>query len=152
MRTSKLVLILLLVVLLSTGTGAAAAWYLLRPSDPNSETAEEAEVDTRAYRYVNLEKIIVMLRNSTGEPVSHYLALDLVLKTPIDNERITREHLPLLRSVAVQALSTMTFEEASRATVEDLTRQINEAYSRTYEKDRAGKPFTEAMIGKLLLE
>ncbi len=130
---------------------SAATWWLtqVRPQQGHDGTAP---TDMRAYRYVSLDKIIVMLRGAEGEPVSHYLAVDLVLKTPEANEKITRDQLPLLRSVAVGALSDYTLERVRRMTIEELTAVINAAFTQAYANDRAGKPFTEAMIAKLIIE
>ncbi len=93
-----------------------------------------------------------MLRSVSGDPMSHYLALDLVFVTPIEAEKITKDHLPLLRSVTVEELSELTLQSASRLTVEELSARINEAFTRTYAGDVDGKPFVEAMIGKLIIE
>jgi len=155
MKTSKVIILSALVGLFCVSAGAATTWWMLqqqRGLAPDAQAASEAPIDTRAYKYVNLDKVIVMLRNGAGEPVSHYLALDLVFMTPVESERTTRDHLPLLRSVAVKALSQLTMEAASHLTVEQLANQINEAYAQTYAGDPRGKPFAEAMIGKLIIE
>jgi flagellar FliL protein len=153
MRAGKLIFVIAIASICSLAVGGAAvAWVMHRPSGALLAQAKSPEVDTRAFKYVSLEKIIVMLRNRSGEPVAHYLALDLVFRTPADNEAITREQLPLLRSVAVQTLSTLTLDAASHATIEDLSKQINQAYGQTYAHDRGGKPFAEALIGKLIIE
>jgi flagellar FliL protein len=152
MKASKLVTIVVLVGLASMAAGGAATgWLLHRHGSPQTDS-KALEIDTRAYKYINLEKVVIMLRSATGAPDPHYLALDLVFKTPTDTEAITREHLPLLRSVAVKALSSLTLQSASSLTIEELSRLINEAYSQTYAHDRAGAPFVEAMIGKLIIE
>jgi flagellar FliL protein len=78
-----------------------------------AETAEAA-VDPIEYKYITLDKVIVMLRNGEGETGSHYLAVDLVFKTPPKTEKLTKEHLPLLRSVAVRSLSNQTRAQATR--------------------------------------
>src|SRR5437868_5788007 len=150
MKTSKLIIVVALAGLSSVAVGGAATWWMLKPHLQGKGGAQAAEVgaaptsgaqggvatqqapvvtDTRAYRYISLDKVIVMLRNTAGEPVSHYLALDLVFMSPNESEKVTRDHLPLLRSVAVKALSQLTMETASHLTVEQLTQQINEAYS-----------------------
>lgn len=162
MNTSKLIIGVALAGFCSVGVGGAATWYLLKPhlnaAGAKTEAvavaaeAKPTKVDTRAFRYISLDKVIVMLRNTAGEPVSHYLALDLVFMSPSDSEKVTRDHLPLLRSVAVKALSTLTMETASHLSVEELTKQINDAYTQTYANDREGKPFAEAMISKLIIE
>lgn len=154
MKTSKVIILSALIGLLCISAGAATTWWVLQQQRELAEgqSAPEKPINTRAYKYINLDKVIVMLRNAAGEPVSHYLALDLVFMTPADSERTTRDHLPLLRSVAVKALSHLTMETASHLTVEQLAAQLNEAYAQTYAGDPRGKPFAEAMIGKLIIE
>lgn len=155
MKKSRVVIAAVLGGLFSVTAGGAATWWILKPqgaAGAGARLATPATVDTRAYRYVPLDKVIVMLRNTAGEPVSHYLALDLVFMSPVDTERVTRDHLPLLRSVAVKALSSLTMQTASHLTVDELTARINDAYAQTYANDIQGKPFAEAMIGKLIIE
>jgi flagellar FliL protein len=149
MKKSGWVLSVIVFGLLALAGGGAGTWWLM--GHPGW-TPKPAGDNTRAYKYLSLEKIIVMLRKADGEAASHYLAVDLVFKTPNESEKVTREHLPLLRSVTVKALSNVTMEEASRATVDDLTRMINAAFTKVYANDRAGKPFAEAMIAKLIIE
>ena len=154
MKTSRLIAVVAVAGLVCIGAGGGAMWWVLKRPTQTTQARAEAVVmtDTRAYAYVSLDKVIVMLRNAAGEPVSHYLALDVVFMTPSASERTTRAHLPLLRSVTVNALSELTMQVASRLTVQELTQQINEAYSRTYANDRVGKPFVEAMISRLIIE
>ena len=149
MKSIKRIAVLAALCIVALLTGGAKVWWV---NGSHATSPNAVATDTRDYRYLNLDKVIVMLRKSDGEAASHYLAVDLVLKTPNDNERITRDHLPLLRSVTLKALSNITMEEASRATVDDLTKRINKAFAQTYAHDRAGKPFTEAMIAKLIIE
>ncbi len=148
MSKTKLIVTLLLVAVVMLGAGGAGAWWLMRPKDP----AKEVEVDTQEYRYVSLDKVIVMLRGKAGEPMSHYLAVDLVIKTPLKTEKTTKEHLPLLRSVAVKALSAYTLDRAAQMSVEEFAAEVNRAFSESYSAERAEKPFAEAMIGKLIIE
>ncbi|HEY4367429.1 MAG TPA: hypothetical protein VGN07_09385 [Steroidobacteraceae bacterium] len=158
MKKSKLVIVVLLVGLLSISAGGAATWWMLKSRGGLAEAAHapvanaEPVTDTRSFRYISLDKVIVMLRNTAGEPVSHYLAMDLVFMSPVKSEKVTREHLPLLRSVTVKALSELSMERASHLSVDELTGLINDAYTHTYASDREGKPFAEAMISKLIIE
>lgn len=156
MKTSRVILLSAVIGLFCVSAGGATTWWMLKQQGAVPDVAHEPVVqktiDTRAFKYVSLDKVIVMLRNGAGEPVSHYLALDLVFMTPIESERVTRDHLPLLRSVAVKSLSELTMETASRLSVEELSTRINEAYESAYASDPKGKPFTEAMIGKLIIE
>ncbi|MCH8179143.1 MAG: flagellar basal body-associated FliL family protein [Proteobacteria bacterium] len=111
-----------------------------------------AERDGAKYKYVSLEKIIVMLRGKDGEPVSHYLAMDLVFKVREDEEKTVKEHLPLLRSVAVKSLSAYTMDKASLMSIDQFTADINRAFGDRYRHEQRDKPFAEAMISKLIIE
>lgn len=139
------------VLLLSAG--GAAAWWHLKPKNAEHEAAEKAAREAKIdYKYVSLDKVIVMLRSGGGEPMSHYLAVDLVFKTAAEHEKVTKDHLPLLRSVAVKALSAHTLESAGKLTIDQFATEINEAYAKSYDSDKRDKPFSEALIGKLIIE
>ncbi|MFT4173476.1 MAG: flagellar basal body protein [Rhodocyclaceae bacterium] len=153
MRHWKLILLSVCIGLTMAVAGAGGAWWLLRPKTPDAKpAAREVEMDRTEYKYISLEKVIVMLRSREGEPMSHYLAVDLVFKTPLKNEKLTKEHLPLLRAVAVKALSGYTMDKAGQMTVDQFAVDINRAFTANYAAERASKPFTEALIGKLIIE
>ncbi|WP_129779112.1 flagellar basal body-associated FliL family protein [Peristeroidobacter soli] len=157
MSLGKIAAALVGVTVLAVGIGAGATWWFMKGSSAisSAEAApapKQEPVDDRVYKYVSLEKVIVMLRGVEGEPAPHYLALDLVFKTPEEDERNTREQLPLLRSLAVKELSTLTMDRAGKMTVEELTAIMDKAFADRYVKDRADRPFTDVMIGKLIVE
>lgn len=157
MSFGKIVAALLGVTVLAVGLGAGATWWFMKggaaiATADAAAVPEEPEVDDRVFKYVSLDKVIVMLRGVEGEPAPHYLALDLVFKTPEEEEKLAREQLPLLRSVAVKELSTLTMDRAGKMTVEELTAQMNKAFAERYAKDRAERPFVDVMIGKLIVE
>jgi len=137
---------------LLAGGGAAAAWWSLRASQADEATLLREQAHRHPPRYVSPEEGIVMLRREPGDPRSHYTAVDLVFKTVEKWERVTREHLPMLRSVAVRALSTLTPEKARAMSVDDLAAEIGRAYFESYAAENREKPFTEVMIGKLIIE
>jgi flagellar FliL protein len=93
-----------------------------------------------------------MLRRSPGDTEAHYLSADLVLATTDDHERHAKEHLPLLRSIAVRALSGYTLPVASNMTVEQYADHLNKTFNASYARERTDKPFSEVMIGKLIIE
>jgi flagellar FliL protein len=153
----KLVLIIVLVALVAGGVcGAGAWWYFKVYAAPQGKTARVARpepvVDTTEYKYVSLEKVVVMLRSREGEPLSHYLSVDLVFKTPVKREKTMKEHLPLLRSLAVRELSSYTLDKAGLMTVDQVAHELNVAFSRSYAASHTEKPFAEAMIGRLIIE
>lgn len=150
MKKAPLIIAFLAGSLVMAAVAGAAAWWVVADKAPSEP--RPARVEVREYRYLNLDKIIVMLRADSGRPLSHYLALDLVFKVPVDNERTVKQHLPLLRSIAVRAMSALTYEEAARMTVDDFTATIAMAYELNYADEPGGKPFDDVMIGKLIIE
>lgn len=146
--------------LLTTAAGGAIAWWGLKAQTPPSPEAVAAAAEEKARkeaekhppRYVSLDKVIVMLRREPGDPASHYLAVDLVFKTPEQHEKMVREHLPMLRSVAVRALSTLTPTRAAAMSVDELAAEIGSAYGTSYAAEKREQPFTDVMIGKLIIE
>ena len=162
----KIAAALLAVAVFMAAAGAAAAWYGLRSRPGGLATAAAAApaaasqaapapaapADTRVQKYVTLEKVIVMPRRDASDGVTHYLALDLVFRTTEDAERTTRDHLPLLRSVAVKTLSTLSVEKAGTMSIDQYAAEINRAFAETYTRERREKPFSEALVGKLIVE
>jgi flagellar FliL protein len=147
------------VALVSAGiAGAAMWWYGPHPTgagfaaDAAQPAVAEIDTDKEPARYVTLDKVIVMLKRNAGDAQAHYISTDLVLSTTAENEKQTKEHLPMLRSVAVRALSSYAMTEASAMTVEQFAERLNSSFEATYAADRAAKPFSEVMIGKLIIE
>jgi flagellar FliL protein len=93
-----------------------------------------------------------MLRRAPNEAEAHYLAAELVLATDEEKEKMTKEHLPFLRSLTVSALSGYTMQSASALTVEQYAQLLNKSFNASYAKERMEKPFHEVMIGKLIIE
>ncbi|PZP35657.1 MAG: flagellar basal body protein [Roseateles depolymerans] len=154
MSKAKLgILIGVIVLLLAGGGGAGWWWWHSHAKKADGAQAEVEEIKPAPeYKYVTLDKVLVMLRGSSGEAVSHYMAVDIVFKTLPDKEKLTKEHLPLLRTVAVKALSTNTLDAASAMSVEDVAKSLNQAYQASYKADGHEPPFAEALIGKLIIE
>jgi flagellar FliL protein len=150
----KLIITVAAAVLLSAaGAGAAAWWLLPKPQAVGHEAKKvEAEAEKKPLKYITLDKVIVMLRRGPNEAESHYMSADLVLATPVDKEKHAKEHLPLLRSIAVAALSSYTMTAASQMTVEQFADHLNKTFNASYAKERLEKPFSEVMIGKLIIE
>lgn len=145
------------VALLSAAVaGAAMWWYAPLPGAApaaGAEAAQQAEVEKKEpARYITLDKVIVMLKRNAGDTQAHYISTDLVLSTTEENEKKAKEHLPMLRTVAVRALSSYAMNEASAMTVEQFAERLNSSFEATYAAERTEKPFTEVMIGKLIIE
>lgn len=152
----KPILALILTGGIAAAAGAGATWWGLgaKAASPKSadKSTEKPVIDATMQKYVSLEKVIVMLRRSNGETAPHYLAADLVFKTTEDKEKLIKSHLPMLRSEAVQALSAYSMEKAEAMTVSQFAVEIDRVLVARYARDRQIKPFSEVMIGKLIIE
>jgi flagellar FliL protein len=153
----KLIGLIAAVALLAAGAAGAAVWWMRAgAAKPGAEAAhakaEEEAKPAPDYKYVTLDKVLVMLRGPNGAAVSHYMAVDIVFKTLPEQEKRTKDHLPLLRTVAVKALSAHTVESAQAMSVEQFAQLLNKAYADSYAADRREAPFAEALIGKLIIE
>jgi flagellar FliL protein len=153
-KMKKIIAIASAVIISAAGAGGAVWWFMPKPATAAGTAKTEAEhpKEAKPVKYVTLDKVIVMLRRGPNETESHYLSTDLVLATEPAKEKETKEHLPLLRSLAVRTLSSYTLAEASTMTVEKYAEQLNHSFNADYERTRAEKPFVEVMIGKLIIE
>lgn len=152
----KLVIALVGVLLLGGGVAGGAVWYLGKQAASGAEGKavkhEEVKTDAEPPKYITVEKVIVMLKRGEGETVTHYLSADLVIATTAKQEKECKEHLPLLRSVAVKALSGLPMQKAATMSIDQFADELNKAFDETYAKDKRERPFSEVMIGKLILE
>jgi len=152
---AKLIAAFLGVALLAAGAAGGAMWYMA-PAQQHAAgaKAEESkkELEKKPTKYVTLDKVIVMLRRAPNEAAAHYLSVDLVLATTAEQEKEAKEHLPLLRSIVVSSLSAHTLAEANAMTVDQYAALLNQTFNANYEKENHEKPFSEVMIGKLIIE
>ena len=153
-KMKKIIAIASAVIISAAGAGGAVWWFMPKPATAAGTAKTEAghPKEARPVKYVTLDKVIVMLRRGPNETESHYLSTDLVLATEPAKEKETKEHLPLLRSLAVRTLSSYTLAEASGMTVEKYAEQLNHSFNADYERTHTEKPFAEVMIGKLIIE
>jgi flagellar protein FliL len=150
-KTTKIILGLAGIALLGAAAAAGVMWRS-HPANATTAAAAKQLPARKPSKYVTLDKVIVMLRRAPNEGEAHYLAAELVLATDEEKEKATKEHLPLLRSLTVRALSTFTMQAASGMTVEQYADLLNKSFDTSYAKERLEKPFTEVMIGKLIIE
>jgi len=152
---AKLMVAFLGVALLAAGAAGGAMWYMAPAHAGKGAAAAEAPkpvLEKKPTKYVTLDKVIVMLRRAPNEAAAHYLSVDLVLATTAELEKEAKDHLPLLRSIAVSSLSSHTLAEANAMTVDQYAAQLNKTFNASYEKENHEKPFSEVMIGKLIIE
>jgi flagellar protein FliL len=158
MKNLKLILVVGAVGLLAAAAAGGAVWWKLggtQVAAHGTDAAKKVEEPSKPapdYKYVTLDKVLVMLRGRSGETVSHYMAIDVVFKSLPDQEKRAKEHLPLLRTIAVKALSDYTVDVAQGMTVAQFADELNKAYKMQYALDKHEPPFAEALIGKLIIE
>lgn len=154
----KMMIGVVAVVLVGAASAGGAMWWMgsQQPATAAAGTAaqepKKKEKSDKPAKYVTLDKVIVMLRRGPDQARAHYLSTDLVLATTEEREKQAKEHLPLLRAVAVRALSSHTIAEASSMTVEQFAAQLNKTFDASYASEERDKPFDEVMIGKLIIE
>jgi len=147
---AKLTAAFLGVAILAAAAAGGAMWYLA-PAQAGA-VAEKKAPEKKLTKYVTLDKVIVMLRRAPNEVAAHYLSVDLVMATTPEREKETQSHLPLLRSIAVSSLSNYTLAEANAMSVDQYAALLNKTFSANYEKENHEKPFSEVMVGKLIIE
>jgi flagellar FliL protein len=148
----KLVLIVAGMLLVVAGAAGGAAWYFKGKTAEPAKAAVEEKKPGEPLKYLTIEKVIVMLRRQPGDTVPHYMSADLVISTTAKQEKDAKEALPMLRSVAVRALSALPMEKASMMTIDQFVEELNKAYDEAYTKEQRPRPFEQVMIGKLILE
>lgn len=162
MKHLKLILLLTAVGLLAAAAAGGAVWWTLGSKTSGAVVTGAAGAAAAAasapakpapdYKYVSLDKVLVMLRGRSGEAVPHYMAIDIVFKALPDQEKRNKEHLPLLRTIAVKSLSEYTLDAAQAMTVSQFADELNKAYRSHYAGEQREAPFAEALIGKLIIE
>lgn len=150
----NLVLAVAAVLLVGAGAAGGTVWYLKGSgAEPaRSAKASDEKKSGEPMKYLTIEKVIVMLRRQPGDTVPHYMSADLVISTTAKQEKEAKEALPLLRSVAVRALSALPMEKAAMMTIDQFVEELNKAYDEAYAKEQRERPFEQVMIGKLILE
>lgn len=154
MKNMKMIIAFVVVAVIGAGVAGGAVWYLSRGASAGAAEAKKAERhdDGKPPKYLTVEKVIIMLKRSPGDTATHYISADLVITTNEEKEKVAKEQLPMLRSVAVRTLSALPLATAQNMTIDQYAAELNKAYDETYAHDKRDKPFSEVMIGKLILE
>lgn len=154
MKNMKMIIAFVVVAVIGAGIAGGAVWYLSKGASAGTAEAKKAERhdDGKPPKYLTVEKVIIMLKRSPGDTATHYISADLVVTTSEEKEKVAKEQLPMLRSVAVRTLSALPLATAQTMTIDQYAAELNKAFDETYAHDKRDKPFSEVMIGKLILE
>ncbi len=168
MKNMKMIVAFALVAVVGAAAAGGAVWYMSKgeaaaeehddkPSKGGKEAKakkakKEEKKDEAPPKYLTVDKVIIMLKRVPTDTSPHYMSADLVITTNAKQEKEAKEHLPLLRSVAVRTLSNLPMATAQVMTIDQFAAELNKAFDETYEQDGREKPFSEVMIGKLIIE
>jgi len=166
MKNMKMIVAFALVAVVGAAVAGGAVWYMSKGDDATAEAHDgkdgkdakakkakkEEKKDETPPKYLTVDKVIIMLKRVPTDTSAHYMSADLVITTNAKQEKEAKEHLPMLRSVAVRTLSNLPMATAQVMTIDQFANELNKAFDDTYEHDGREKPFSEVMIGKLIIE
>lgn len=166
MKNMKMIVAFALVAVVGAAVAGGAVWYMSKGDEAAAEAHEgkdakdakakkakkEEKKDDTPPKYLTVDKVIIMLKRVPTDTSAHYMSADLVITTNVKQEKEAKEHLPMLRSVAVRTLSNLPMATAQVMTIDQFAAELNKAFDETYEQEGREKPFSEVMIGKLIIE
>ena len=166
MKNMKMIVAFALVAVVGAAVAGGAVWYMSKGDDAAAEAHDgkdgkdakakkakkEEKKDETQPKYLTVDKVIIMLKRVPTDTSAHYMSADLVITTNAKQEKEAKEHLPMLRSVAVRTLSNLPMATAQVMTIDQFAAELNKAFDDTYEQEGREKPFSEVMIGKLIIE
>lgn len=166
MKNMKMIVAFALVAVVGAAVAGGAVWYMSKGDEAAAEAHDgkdgkeakakkakkEEKKDEAPPKYLTVDKVIIMLKRVPTDTSAHYMSADLVITTNAKQEKEAKEHLPMLRSVAVRTLSNLPMATAQVMTIDQFAAELNKAFDDTYEQEGREKPFSEVMIGKLIIE
>nr|WP_315222261.1 flagellar basal body-associated FliL family protein [uncultured Duganella sp.] len=166
MKNMKMIVAFALVAVVGAAVAGGAVWYMSKGDAAAAEehdakggkdakakkAKKEEKKDEAPPKYLTVDKVIIMLKRVPTDTSAHYMSADLVITTNAKQEKEAKEHLPMLRSVAVRTLSNLPMATAQVMTIDQFAAELNKAFDDTYEQEGREKPFSEVMIGKLIIE
>jgi flagellar protein FliL len=169
MKNMKMIVAFALVAVVGAAVAGGAVWYMSKGDEAATEehdakgakdgkeakakkAKKEEKKDEAPPKYLTVDKVIIMLKRVPTDTAAHYMSADLVITTNAKQEKEAKEHLPMLRSVAVRTLSNLPMATAQVMTIDQFANELNKAFDDTYEQEGREKPFSEVMIGKLIIE
>lgn len=164
MKNMKMIVAFVLVAVVGAAVAGGAVWYMSKGDDHAAEASEDGKPAKKKTakkeekkkegppKYLTVDKVIIMLKRQPGDTSTHYMSADLVITTDEKAEKEAKENLPMLRSVAVRTLSNLTMATAQGMTIDQFAAELNKAFDEQFENEEREKPFSEVMIGKLIIE
>ena len=152
-KTVGIVIGVAVVVCLALGGGAW--WWVQQQTAGQGVQAPKVQapkLDASKPSYVTLEKVVVMLRSATEQGANHYLSMDVVLRTDKANEKSVKGDLPMIKGVAVRALSKLDVEQARAMSIEEWTDLLSRDVMAAYAPQMELLGFDQLMVSRLIIE
>ncbi|KZE31744.1 flagellar FliL protein [Crenobacter luteus] len=150
--SKKSIVVVALGMVVALAAGAGGVYWWANSERPPAEPGQRVAAADAPSRFVGLDKVVVMLKGEAGAGELHYMAVDLVFRTTEQDEKSLKAQLPYLKTVAVRALSQLELARASAMGIDDYQALLAKAYTAAYAAEAGGRPFSEVMVGKLIIE
>lgn len=145
-------IVIAVAVLICGALGGGAWWWVQQQTQGQAKQVQAPEIDMGKASYVTLEKVVVMLRPDAVEQGNHYLSLDIVLRTDKNHEKAVKGELPMIKGVALRALSKLGPAQARAMTIEEWTDLISQEVMGAYEGHLDKRGFDQVMVSRLIIE
>ena len=152
---SKVGVVVAAAALACAATAGGAWWWVQQQTHQGAASQQAAPtIDMSQASYVTLDKVVVMLRSQEQGARTHnyYLAADLVLRTDKMHEKAVKAELPMLKGVAVQALSRMDVEQARSLGIEEWSALLQRELTAAYNDYPHLRLFDRVMVSRLIIE
>ena len=147
----KILGIVLGAVLVCAGV-AGGAWWFVQQQGGASHVTQAPQLDPSKPSYVALDKVVVMLRPSPERMQNTYLSVDIVFRSDKAHEKMLKGELPMLKGVAVRALSKLDVGGARSMTIEEWSSLISREAMAAYEEQQDQRYFDQVMVSRLIIE
>lgn len=138
-------------VVFCAAMAGGAFWWVQQHSGAAAVPAAP-QMDGSQYSYVTLDKVVVMLRSESARAQNYYMSLDLVLRTDKPHEKSVQADLPMLKGVAVRALSKVEVMQAKAMSIEAWTELLSQEFMGAYEDRLPMRGFDQVMVSRLIIE
>lgn len=147
----KILGIVVVAVLVCVGAAGGALWFVQQQGGANHVT-QAPKLDATKPSYVALDKVVVMLRPSPERTQNTYLSVDMVFRSDKAHEKMLKGELPMLKGVAVRALSKLDVDAARSMSIEEWTSLISREVMAAYEEQQDQRYFDQLMVSRLIIE
>ena len=139
-------------VLVCAGAAGGAWWWVQQQGPAAPAVSMAAKLDASQPSYLILDKIVVMLRPEPERTQNTYVSVDLVFRTDQAHAKAVKGELPMLKGVAVRALSKLDVTQAKAMTIEEWTDLLSRDLMGAYEQQQSRRAFDQVMVSRLIIE